>query len=148
MTTAVLPSDRPPDGAPDPATGPGAEAVRDDGADRGRLDISSRAVARIATAAAAEVEGVGAPERRVLGQTVRSADLDRAVRVTPVVAGEVVTLDVELSVAWPHPVAEVVAAVRDRLAERLRTTAGLRLAHADVVVTALPRPARPRRTLS
>jgi uncharacterized alkaline shock family protein YloU len=135
--TAVL--ERPGDAGP---------PVVDDAALRGRLDISRRAVERIAAAAAAEVEATGAPVTRVLGQAVGRADLEARPRVWATVAGDLVTLELSLSVPWPTPVAEVADAVRQRIAERLHALAGMRLGHADITVTALPSARRPRRRVS
>lgn len=110
----------------------------DDAAERGRLEIRTRAVERIAAAAAAEIGPTGGAVTRVLGQALGSADQQGRPSVTATVAGDLVTLEMSLSVPWPSPVREVADLVRSRVGQRLHDLAGLRLGHADITVTALP----------
>jgi uncharacterized alkaline shock family protein YloU len=133
--TAELPAE----GAEDTAGGELTRPAPADAAVRGRLDVSPRAVERIVAAAAGEVHGVGGSVHRVLGQALGSADPDSRPRAKVTVAGELVTAEVSMSVAWPEPVPEVAGRVRDRVALRLDRLAGLRLGYVDVTVTALPR---------
>jgi uncharacterized alkaline shock family protein YloU len=137
MTSVLL---RPDDGPP-----PDVGHTDPEAAGRGRLELRPKAVESLATAAAAEVEAAGGPVTRVLGQALGRADPDARPRAHATVAGDVVTLELSLSVPWPSPVAEVADEVRRRIADRLQALAGLRLGHADITVTSLPSPRRRRR---
>ena len=137
--TAVLP-------VPDAAPAVALDVAPDAGQDRGRTVVQDRAVERLVVMAASEAAGVVGPVSRVLGQKLGSADLAGRVKATVEVSGDLAAVTVTLSVLWPHPIAEVADDVRERVRERLSELAGLRTAHVDVHVTALPtgRPARRR----
>ena len=111
---------------------------------RGRTELRERAVERLVVAAAAEVHGVAAPVTRVLGQALGSADLHGRPSADVRLAGDLVTCQVRLSVAWPAPVLVVAEQVRLRVTDRLADLAELRVGHVDVVVTALPTGGRSR----
>lgn len=125
----------------DPAGSPDT----DDPAVRGRLELREKAVEHLVRLAAAEVDDVGGPVTRVLGQALGSADLDARPRADVTVTGDLVTVELSVSVVWPAPVSEVADRIRQRVGERLNALAGLRLGHVDVRVTALPRDQRRRR---
>ncbi|QNE18283.1 Asp23/Gls24 family envelope stress response protein [Kribbella qitaiheensis] len=96
----TLPAATPADPAP-------AIGLREPG-ERGRLDISSRAVERIAEAAALQVDPV----------TRQSATFGRGVpKAHAVLAGNRVRLRVEIAVVWGRPLAEIAAEVRTRVAD-------------------------------
>lgn len=116
----------------------------DDAGDRGRLDISRRAVERIVVAAAAEVGPAAAPVHRLLGQAVRGPDVEGRPTARVTVAGDLVTAELSMSTPWPSPVVDVADRVRQRVTERLASLAGMRVGHVDVIVTALSqgRPSR------
>ncbi|MCY7365536.1 MAG: Asp23/Gls24 family envelope stress response protein [Frankiaceae bacterium] len=114
-------------------------------AQRGQLELRERAIEKLVTAAAAEVDDVAGPVSRVLGQQVGRADLDGRPSADVTLAGDLVTASVSLSVRWPASVPDVADAVRHRVRERLSTLADLRVGHVDVVVTALPVDRRRRR---
>jgi len=114
-------------------------------AQRGQLELRERAIEKLVTAAAAEVDDVAGPVSRVLGQQVGRADLDGRPSADVTLAGDLVTASVSLSVRWPASVPDVADAVRHRVRERLSTLADLRVDHVDVVVTALPVDRRRRR---
>lgn len=89
-------------------------------AQRGRLEIADRVVERIATYAAGEVPGVtsdGSTLERVVGRQYPKASAQ--------VAGTRATVDLEIAVAWPFPLAKVAADVRDQVRSRLLDLAGL-----------------------
>lgn len=121
------------------------EAAVDDPGLRGHLELRTRAVERLVAAAAAEVDEVGGSVSRLLGQQVGSADPGGRPQVAVTVAGDLVTVEVDLSVRWPSSVPEVADRLRDRIRERLAEQADLRVGHVDVNVTALPTGRRHRR---
>jgi uncharacterized alkaline shock family protein YloU len=129
-------------------TGAGSEG-RDpapvDAGDRGRLEVRRKAVERLVVHAAAEVDEVGGPVTRVLGQALGSADLDGRPRAAVTVTGDLVTVELSVSVVWPAPVVEVAQRLRSRVGERLSSLAAMRVGHVDVHVTALPPDRRQRR---
>jgi uncharacterized alkaline shock family protein YloU len=106
-----------------------------DAAGRGQLRIADRVIERIAAQAAAEVDRATGTSRRVLGVSLGSQD-DRP-DVSTRVDGDVATVDVVMSVAWPAPVAEVTEQVRARIVQRLADLADVRTAQVDIRVTAL-----------
>lgn len=111
-------------------------------ADRGELDVRSRAVERIVVMAATEVDGVAGPVTRVLGQTLGKADLDGHVKADVELSGQLATVTVRLSVLWPRPITDVVEQVRQSVRERLDALVGLQVTHVDVEVTSLPTDSR------
>jgi len=118
---------------------PGAALAEAGG--RGSLEVSPRAVERLAEAAVLEVAGV-APSEATAG-TLGTA-LGRAYpRVGCDVAGRRVRARVEIATRWPRPADAVAVAVRDHVADRLRTLADLDVDAVDVVVASVVRPAAP-----
>jgi uncharacterized alkaline shock family protein YloU len=91
-------------------------------ADRGRLVVAEKVVAKIATQAAREVspDGGGAAPR---------------VRVT--LADNVASLTVELGVAFPRPIRATVIELQQHLTRRLQELAGVRVARIDVRIVRL-----------
>jgi len=131
--------------------GPGAGEVLAEPGSRGRLDVADRVVQRIAEAAAAEVDGV-APRTSSdgsLAQNVTTAvggALGRSLpRASCVVAGSRVRVEVEVATLWPRPATEVAARVRDGVAERLETLAGVRVDAVAVTVAKVVQAAAPAR---
>nr|WP_240896973.1 Asp23/Gls24 family envelope stress response protein [Kineococcus vitellinus] len=117
------------------------------------MTVSDRAVARIATAAAGEVEGT----RRTAATGPRTAAtavsgvLDSVLgRVYPdvdcTVAGRRARVRVEVAAVWPHPAPQVAARVREHVRARLEELADVRVDDVSVVVaTYLPPTAAARR---
>lgn len=98
------------------------------GGDRGRLDISQRAVERIAEIAA----------RRHGGVVRRDAVLGRGLpKARAVLAGRRTRLEVEVAAAWGRPLDEVAAEVRDAVADDVERFTGLGVDRVDVDVTAV-----------
>jgi uncharacterized alkaline shock family protein YloU len=126
----------PAEGTAELETRPAANAT--DAADRGRLDIRTRAVEQIITAAAGEVDAVGGSVHRVLGQALGSADPDARPRAKATVAGTLVTGELSMSLPWGTPVPQAAKQVREHVAHRLDELARFRLGHLDITVTALP----------
>lgn len=118
---------------------------------RGRLTVADRVVQRIAEAAAAGVDGV-APRTSSNGSlagdvtTAVGGALGRSLpRASCVRAGTRVRVEVEVATLWPRPAAEVAALVRDGVAERLQTLAGVRVDAVAVTVAKVVRSATPAR---
>lgn len=131
-------------------SGPGARpGSRDhapgDAGERGRLEVRQKAVERLVVQAAAEVDDVGGPVTRVLGQALGSADLDGRPHADVTVTGDLVTVELSVSVVWPAPVIEVAERLRSRVCERVASLAAMRVGHVDVHVSALPPDRRRRR---
>lgn len=95
----------------------------------GRTTIAPRVVERIAVAAAAEVDATtranGGLTRLVRG---------RLPRASAVVAGQTSRISVEVAATWPTPLASVAGEVRDHVAERVGTLAGVDVTAVDVTV--------------
>ncbi|MBA3524196.1 MAG: Asp23/Gls24 family envelope stress response protein [Geodermatophilaceae bacterium] len=102
----------------------------------GRLRIADRVIEKIAGQAAREVDRAGGAGRRVLGVAVGSGDTAPP-RVQARMHGDVATVSIDLSVAWPAPLREVTVQVRQRVTERLAELAGVRQAQVDIRVIAL-----------
>lgn len=107
---------------------------------RGRTDIEGRVLERIATLAAAEVNGVartGSDLERLIGRRLPKADASRG--------GNRARVAVEIAVAWPHPLADVAAQVRDVVASRLVHLTGLDIDAVDVDVARVIHQSAPQR---
>lgn len=109
----------------------------DDPGERGRTTIAARPIERIAARLVTEVDGVGGAAQRVLGVAVDGEDLDRSAKVTAQLSGEVASLEVRLSVAYPAPVAATTQRAREHLMRRLQELTGLTVSRVDITVTAL-----------
>ncbi|NAZ87475.1 Asp23/Gls24 family envelope stress response protein [Kineococcus indalonis] len=123
--------------APSPAPSPQAAAET---GGRGHLHVADRAVQRIAQAAALEVEGVaprGTPARSTTAAitgAIGGALGREHPRVRCEVAGHRARVHVEVVTVWPYAAAEVAAAVREHVGERLRVLAGVRADGVHVTV--------------
>ncbi|WP_167582837.1 Asp23/Gls24 family envelope stress response protein [Kineococcus rubinsiae] len=105
--------------------------------------LENRAVERIAEAAVGEVPGVIASQETA--GTLATA-LGRAYpRVDVHVAGRRVRVQADIVTRWPLPAAQVAAAVREHVAERLSTLADLDIDTVDVEVAKVLRPTTPER---
>ncbi|WP_431875889.1 Asp23/Gls24 family envelope stress response protein [Amycolatopsis sacchari] len=113
--------------------------------ERGRTTISEHTVARIATAALTEVDGVGGAARHVLGIALSDEDPDRDARVAARIQGDEATLDVRLSIAYPASVSATTEAARRHLVRRVGDLTGLAVSRVDITVTALHTEASTRR---
>ncbi|WP_432561746.1 Asp23/Gls24 family envelope stress response protein [Kineococcus sp. SYSU DK003] len=120
---------------------------------RGSLQVQDKAVRRIAEAAAREVPGVAANAEGASGQGTLSATANAVgntlgrgyPRVDVHLAGRRARAEVEIITRWPQPAARVAAAVRDNVAERLRTLADLDVDAVEVRVAKVVRPTTPER---
>lgn len=110
---------------------------------RGNLEVKDKAVERIAGAAVSEVSGVVVAGAST--GTIATA-LGRAYpRVEVHVAGRRARVQVDVVTAWPRPAAEVAAAVRAHVADRLHVLADLDVDVVDVAVAKVVRPTTPDR---
>lgn len=112
---------------------------------RGATTIADRVVEKIAGRAVTEVPAAGGAARRVLGISLGDDEEQDGPVVGAHVDGRVVTVDVQMSVTYPEPVAEVADEVRRRVDERVSTLTGLQVAQVDIRVTSLVPPAAPAR---
>ena len=113
----------------------------------GQIVLKDRAVTRIASRAAGEVDGVGSAAPRLRGVALTAPGLDRLgqrsddLQALPAVAAQVdgrrVFLTVTASVAYPRPLQDIAQKIRDRVTEQLSELTGLEVAEVDVHVTAL-----------
>jgi len=104
---------------------------------RGALTIEPRAVERIASAAATEVDHIGGAARRVLSVAVGDDAAAQRPQVDAEVDGGTVGLAVTCSVAYPQPVATATDRLRARLTERITTLTGLTPRSVRITVAAL-----------
>lgn len=118
-------------------------AEREEAGTRGSLQVTDHAVERLTGAAVLDVPGV-IPAGDTAG-TIASALGRSYPRVDVVVAGRRARVHVEVVTAWPRPAAEVAAAVRDHVADRLRLLADLDVDVVDVEVAKVIRPTTPDR---
>ncbi len=118
-------------------------AERADPASRGRLTIADRVVERVATRAAGEVGQVvstGSGLDNVLGHRYPRADAT--------VAGDRARIQVQVAVAWPAPLAQVCASVRDHVRTRVGDLVGVQVDAVDVTAAkVVPAPAPERRSV-
>jgi uncharacterized alkaline shock family protein YloU len=114
---------------------------------RGETIISPGVVEKIATRAAAEVDGVGGVVQTGLSRLLPwSVGSDAsAARASAEVDAETVTVDLTVNVLYPDPVAAVTNRVRDQVSRRLIELCGLRATEVNIVVPALVAPADVRR---
>ena len=131
----------------------GSEVDRPGRNDLGTISIADGVVTKIAARAAAENPDAGAAAVRLLGRAVpgaghlglRESDLSGLPKTTADVDGSLVYVNVELSVRWPRPVAEVTGQVREHVRTRVAELTGLDVAEvhitvADLVTTITPPP--------
>jgi len=101
---------------------------------RGRLHIASRAIERIVTRAAEQVDGVlrsGSGLDRLVGRSYP--------RVSSTVAGDIVRVTVDVAVLWPHGAGEVARRVRAEVTHEVRQLTGLSVAGVNVTVARFER---------
>lgn len=107
---------------------------------RGSITIAGGVVEHIARLAANEVDGVagvGSGLDKVVGRRYPKADAD--------VAGSRVRLNVQIAVAWPYPLADVCARVRETVTTRLSELTGLSIDAVDVTAAKVVQPEQPTR---
>ena len=127
--------------APPAPAGPPARVGRNE---LGRIDVGARAVEKIAAIAAVEILDAGGVAGSLLARAVpgaafgwRRGGMDRLPKVSADVDGSLVFLDVELSVRWPAPIAQVTEAVRQHLFRQVGKYAGLDVREVNIEVVEL-----------
>ena len=111
----------------------------------GRIEVSNRAVEKIAALAAVEIADAGGAAARMLGRAlpgaghlgIRGSGLDSLPKVSADVDGQLGFLDVELAVRWPASVARVADAVRQHLFNRVGELVGLQIREVNINVVDL-----------
>ncbi len=110
---------------------------------RGETIIAPTVVEKIATRAAADVEGVGGVVDTGLVRLLPwSVGDDAPARASAEVGAETVTVDLTVNVLYPEPVAAVANEVRARVTRRLAELCGLRATQVNIAVPALVTPDR------
>jgi uncharacterized alkaline shock family protein YloU len=104
---------------------------------RGATSIADRVVEKIAAQAVAEVDCATGATRRVLGMGLGSASHTTPARVHAQVDGNLVTVEVSMSVVWPASVRSVTREVRRHVTDRVHELTGLRVAEVDIAVPTL-----------
>ncbi|MEV8377701.1 Asp23/Gls24 family envelope stress response protein [Kribbella sp. NPDC056861] len=102
-----------------------------DAGSRGNLEISPRAIERIAEATAVQADGVLRQEA-TFGRGLPKAKVQ--------LAGKRVRVDVELAVEWGFPLADLAAEVRGRLNRTIGTLTGLGVDSVSVDISAVELP--------
>lgn len=116
-----------------------AAAVRDDSVpagERGRTRIATRVVEKVAAHAVVQVDSAAGAPRRLLGVRTGGVAADTPARVRADVSGDVVTVRVAMSVAWPRSVRRVTRDVRAHVVSELERVTGLKVAEVDIRVPA------------
>ena len=101
-----------------------------DSGERGSLRIGDKVAQRLALHAALSTPGVArhaAGLDKLTGRDLPSAQLD--------ISSNRAAAQLKIAVTWPHPLAEVAAAVQRNVAEALHSMAGLQVDRVDVDVT-------------
>ncbi len=114
----------------------------------GRINISSKAVEKIAALAAIEIPDAGGAAARLRARVPgagRRRSPDRLPKVSADVDGSQAFLDVELSVLWPSPIGQVTESVRQHVARRVEALAGLSVTEVNIEVVDLSAGVEPAR---
>jgi uncharacterized alkaline shock family protein YloU len=119
---------------PAPSADPPATARPGPADDRGRLDVHPAVLRKIVQYAADQVPGTLHRGRSLAGFEVGDAGIKAKVSTSGV---NTVDVRLDLALAYPAPVRESVAAVRDRVAGELERLAGYRVRTLAVTVTGL-----------
>lgn len=113
-----------------------------DGETRGTTTIAESVVAKIASLAAREVDGVedlgGALSGALAGVVGRiRGDEHRTAGVGVEVGRRQAAVDLSMTVCYPFPLQAVTGTVRDLIIERIETLTGLDVVEVNIVVTEL-----------
>ena len=103
----------------------------------GRTEIADRVPERIARRLITVAGEAGGVARRVLGVPIGRGGTAAPPRVQARIDGNLVTLRMTVSVAYPAPVRQVVSRLRERVIARVGELTGLRVGQVDVDVTTL-----------
>ena len=106
---------------------------------RGRTVIADRVVTKIATRAVTEVGQTGGAARQLIGLTVGRQTGEGPARVSVRVNGNLVMIQMRLSLAYPAPVRSLTREVRRHVMERVAALTGIEVRHVDIEVARLLR---------
>jgi uncharacterized alkaline shock family protein YloU len=104
---------------------------------RGRTQIADRVLTKIATHTLTEIQDTGGAARRLLGIRLGHDSLESTPWVTAKVDGDLATLRIRTSVAYPAPVREVTRHLRELVQTRVGELTGLDVREVDIDVTRL-----------
>jgi len=121
--------------AAEPAAAP--SLLDDEPAERGRLDVALSVVRKIAEYAADHTAGTVRTQRRLAGLDLGESGASAKVSGY----GEQVDLRLEVPLAYPAPITDSAAAVRDHVRERVQALTPYRVRSLDIGVSALTDPA-------
>lgn len=119
----------------------GAEVVATDGG-KGRTTIAESVVAKIASLAAKEVEGVdtlgGILSGAISGVVGRiRGDEHRTAGVGVEVGERQAAIDLSMTVRYPYPIHETADAVRNNVIDRIESMTGLHVIEVNIAITDL-----------
>jgi uncharacterized alkaline shock family protein YloU len=123
-------------------TGTGARALV---TGRGETTIAPSVLATVAQRAAREVDGVEVVSTGGLRGLVDALRPDRPTGTRADVASQHTAVELTVAVSWPRPIRQVTDEVRRHVKARVHELTGYEVTDVDIVVDALPAPARPRR---
>ncbi|MFI1991067.1 Asp23/Gls24 family envelope stress response protein [Actinoplanes sp. NPDC020271] len=114
-------------------------------AELGRIVIADRVVEKITSQAVLEIPDAGGAAPRVFGHAmpgaghlgIRRTGLRQAPKTSADVDGDVVYLDLAISVRWPASIGQITTEVRDHVRSRIRELTGLTAAEIRITVAGL-----------
>jgi len=117
----------------------------------GNITIDNSVMAKLAARAVLDHPHAGAAASSVLGLTLpgaavpgtKSTNLDALPKSSATVDGATATVELTISVRWPHSVAKVAGEVRDHVRRRIHELTGLDLLEVRIAVTDLATTSNP-----
>ncbi len=129
-----------------PGTAPAPAPTPAPPQDRGVISVPAQVVARIAEQVASEAALVGSGAGGVLGVGARR-DFDSRPSARCELYGRTAVLSLDVGVEFPTPLAPALAALRDRVRERVQHLTGLEVGRLDVSISWLRPTSTARRAL-
>jgi uncharacterized alkaline shock family protein YloU len=108
-----------------------------DGDGPGQTSVADRVVEKVAAQAVAEVDNATGTPRQLLGVTLGATTEETPARVDASVDGGLVTVRVQMAVAWPASVRHVTRQVREHVTRQVEELTNLRVAEVDIEVAHL-----------
>ncbi|MDO4253609.1 MAG: Asp23/Gls24 family envelope stress response protein [Kocuria sp.] len=105
---------------------------------RGTLSIPSAVVAKIAAQAAWEIDQVGAASGGILGIGARR-DFERRPQAEAKIYGQSAVITLDVGVAYPAPLRNTAARIREHVIQRVEQLTGLRVDQIDLKISWLHR---------
>lgn len=106
--------------------------------ERGTLTLSKRVVEKIASQAAREISAIGGTTGGFLG-IGSHASLSNRPSVDVDLSGRTATIQVDVAIAYPSPIAEGAEQVRTHMMSRVKELAGVTVSRVDVRIIAVAR---------